>query len=84
MDEELVREILKDIICEDNSLQGIETYISYPSEIWIPKPDGTDEEEIDIFGIMLDGGFTIEQLEAIVWWAKNKKIVQKEGGKLNG
>ena len=22
--------------------------------------------------VLLDGGFTIEQLEAIIWWAKSK------------
>ena len=59
MNEEMARKILP--INEDNSIGP--SYGHYMA--WAPM-DGRDNQ------ITLDSDFTIEELEAIVWWMKNK------------
>lgn len=61
MNEKEAREILGDTIKEDNSLSSLGQYIAWP---------------VDSFAttICLDAYFTIEELEAIVWWIKNKTV----------
>lgn len=58
MDETKAREILKDWIQPDGGIHaGAMAYVC-----WHPNEDsGT-----------LDGGFSIEELEAIVWWIRNR------------
>ncbi len=60
MDEQRVREILKDAIQPDNSIED-----SYQYASWSPVSDI----------ITLDGHFTIERLEAIIWWMKNHAVL---------
>lgn len=54
MDEEKARRILKGWIQPDNGLHCLGTYIA-----WTP---GNGEEAC------LDGTFSAEELEAVVWW----------------
>jgi len=61
MNEEKAREILGDIIKEDNSLFCLGQYIAWPIGVSTRK-------------ICLDAYFKIEELEAIVWWVNNKII----------
>jgi len=63
MNEEKARKILGDAIQSDNSLYDVGWYINWcgPSEK----------------GVSLDALFTIEELEAIVWWMKNKTRIAK-------
>jgi len=57
MNEKRAREILGDSIQEDGSLYDCGRYL-----IW-----GIDEERIT-----LDSRFTVADLEAIIWWMKEK------------
>ena len=56
MDEQKAREILKDALAEDGGLTNTGWYVG-----WTPG----DSEAV------LDGHFTAEQLEAVVWWMRN-------------
>ena len=56
MDEKKAREILGDTIQKDNTLYNLGWYVACDS------PED----------ICLDAHFDIEDLEAIVWWMKNK------------
>ncbi|MCU7806053.1 MAG: hypothetical protein KZQ96_22995 [Candidatus Thiodiazotropha sp. (ex Lucinoma borealis)] len=47
-------------ICEDNSLHNSTYYVSWNS---------------DSHKITLDDKFTIEQLEALVWWIRTYKVM---------
>jgi hypothetical protein len=58
LDEEKARQVLAEAIDHDGGLYSLGWYIS-----WSP---GGDE-------ICLDGSFSVEDLEAIIWWIKNKK-----------
>ena len=58
MDEEKAREILAGAICE-HGLDSME-----PVFWW-----NADSERA-----VLDDGFTAEQLEAIAWWMRNKRV----------
>ncbi len=61
MDEKTAREILKDYIRDDNKLR-----LNYPFFCeWPSLASGKTR-------IRLDGEFSIYQMEAIVWWMKNK------------
>lgn len=57
MNEELARKILGDWITEAGNLDSLTNYISW-------HKGG--------YEITMDGTFTIEQIEAITWWIKNK------------
>ena len=59
MNEEKAREILGDTVTKDDELFHLGQYTSWP--LYGEKND-----------ICLDANFTIEELEAIVWWMKNK------------
>lgn len=63
MNEKEAIEILKDALREDNSLLCVGTYIEWPLLG-------------NINAVCLDGGFSIKELEAIVWWSKNKEIIR--------
>lgn len=63
MNEAQARKILKGSIRDDNLLNSVGQGLDYCS--WDPHNDS----------VCLDGNFTIEELEAIVWWIKNKKIL---------
>lgn len=56
MNEEKAREILKDNIKNDSGLYGAWDYID-----WTPGDSK----------IILDGSFTVADLEAMAWWMKN-------------
>lgn len=58
MNEEKAREILKDVITDNNCLAG-----TYAYSDWC----GNDN-------ITLDGTFTLDELEAMAWWVRNKDI----------
>ena len=47
-------------ICDDNSINIISPYVSYPFTIDLPN------------AVCLDGIFNADQLEALVWWMRNK------------
>jgi hypothetical protein len=69
MDETKARNILGDIIEKDGSL-----YQSYP--YFLSWPLVSDDDEEVYFGanrISIDGEVPEADLEAILWWAKNKK-----------
>ena len=56
MNEEIARDVLHEFIQPDNGLFNLGHYLA-----WTP---GDDE-------IVLDDGFTVDELEAIVWWIRN-------------
>ena len=58
MTEEQARKILGETIRPNNSLSNVECYVDW----W-----GCDT-------VTLDDHFTADQLEAIAWWMKNKKV----------
>ena len=58
MDEKKAKEILGESISQDDGLSNGVHYMAW----------NIDENEI-----MLDCRFELEELEAIVWWMKNKK-----------
>ena len=58
MDEKQARLILSDTIQDDGSLSD-----SYDYTDWQPYSNG----------IILDGHFTADYLEAVAWWMRNKK-----------
>lgn len=67
MNEEMAREELDWWIKPDNSLASLAPYVG-----WSP---GDDPDR----GITLDGDdFTIEELEAIAWWMRNKNFSSTE------
>lgn len=57
MTEEKARKILKDSIGDDNGLYSLGKYLYWQT--------GYDTAT-------LDASFSVEELEAIVWWMKNK------------
>jgi hypothetical protein len=57
MNEEQAKEILKDIIRNDNSLNA--PYIDWSPDAYLNE-------------ITLDGDFSADQLEAMSWWMRNK------------
>jgi hypothetical protein len=61
MDEEKAIEILGDWISDDGDLFDLGAYISFE------KGDQT---------VSLDGHFTADALEAVVWWMRNKGGVE--------
>jgi hypothetical protein len=61
MNEQRAREILGDRIEDDDGLWSDYQYME-----WKPK-DGSDD-------IGLEGTFTPDELEAIVWWMRNKCV----------
>lgn len=63
MDEEIARRILGITIQPDNSLYNEGQYIAWP----VMDPMGE---------ICLDSVFSFEELEAIVWWLRNKTIIE--------
>ena len=58
MEKQRATEILKerDAVSIDNGLHSLGWYLS-----WKPREDDA----------LLDGSFTVEELEAIVWWMKH-------------
>lgn len=57
MDEQRAREILGTTIRENDTLRGIEDFVSW---------------HIAGSTVTLDGEFTPDELEAIAWWMRNK------------
>ncbi|MBU2346607.1 MAG: hypothetical protein KJ888_20650 [Gammaproteobacteria bacterium] len=58
MNEKRAREILKDWITPEDELFNLSALVSYHVDSVNP-------------GIILDGIFSVEQIEAMVWWMKN-------------
>jgi hypothetical protein len=58
MNEEEARQILGTAIRDNDSISSMGDYMA-----WEP----TDGENV-----MLDGGFTVRELEALTWWMRNK------------
>lgn len=58
MNEERAREILGDHIQKDNSLTSDSDYV-----FWVGKDT-----------IIIDGHYSTDELEAFVWWMKNKTV----------
>lgn len=71
MNEAKAREILTDIdsgvVHEGNHLKSLGPYID--TETFFNERNAMLDE------VVLDGAFTVEQLEALVWWVKN--MIQK-------
>jgi len=63
MDEAQARRILGNAIESDNDLNTLDK--EWPKPEYVSWNVGSDHAN-------LDGDFTIEELEAIVWWMKNK------------
>lgn len=63
MDESKAREILGDAVCVDGRLGGLNPYI------WTDCRDGR---------VCLDAKFTVDQLEAVVWWMRNQPIPEHD------
>jgi hypothetical protein len=61
--EEIVREILKESIKSDNSLHDIERPLAWYGNNKI---------------ITIEGHYSLDELEAIVWWVKHKKVINEE------
>lgn len=57
MNEEKATEILKEWIQDDEGLDGLHRYVSW----WKGRKE-----------ITLDDSFSVEELEAMIWWMKNK------------
>lgn len=64
MNEEKAREILAEVIQNDNSLDNVSPYIW-----WNPNKSN--------HSIHIDGSVTYEQWEAILWWVKNMKVKER-------
>ncbi len=64
MNEAKAREILGKAIKPNNTISDISQYKGWPS-----GADGKDHTSI-----ILDDSFTVDELEAIVWWMRNKKV----------
>lgn len=62
MYEKRAREILGTGVKEDNSLSSIS------SDRYVDWPLGGGDVEV----IRLDGDFSLDQIEAIAWWVRNK------------
>ena len=62
MDETEARRILGKAIDPDNSISDGSNYMYWPN-----VRDGND-------AIVIDGDFTEDEIEAIAWWMKNKKV----------
>jgi len=62
MNEESARELLGSSINKDNSLYNCGWYLDWPN-----------------FNnaVTMDGEFTVKDIEAILWWVNNKKIIKQ-------
>ncbi len=63
MTEDDARRILQDFIQPDNSLYCLGHYLCWPNY------KGT---------VTLDDDYTVEELDAIVWWVRNAPLKKKE------
>ncbi|MBU2249532.1 MAG: hypothetical protein KKD77_22485, partial [Gammaproteobacteria bacterium] len=61
MNEKRAREILKDWITPEDELFNLSALVSFHVDSVNP-------------GILIDGLFTEEQMEAILWWMKDKRM----------
>ena len=69
MNEAKARKILGKAIRPNDRIDDIFQY-----KLWPSGADGTDHNSI-----VLDDSFTVDELEAIVWWMRNKKVkIKKE------
>jgi hypothetical protein len=75
MDERRAREIL--------SIEGDRIGVGLYYVVWpvpVPDPDTCLQVGEDYTCIALDGTFTVDELEAVVWWMRNKAgFVMREG-----
>ena len=62
MNEESARDVLGDSIKKDNSLFNCGWYLDWPNF------NNT---------VTMDGEFTAKDIEAILWWVNNKKIIKQ-------